>query len=242
MPLPSLTQNPLRNMNHESPFITFRKFNNKNLALELGSFLEENKIDFELEDNSPRLDASFGGGELSKEYSVMIKKVDFQQANHLLLESSVNDFEDIDKDYYLFTFTDEELLDIIVRSDEWSKFDFMLAQKLLTERGKEISRAEVEKLQIDRLNELAKPERTQSAAIFAGYFFALMGGVLGIITGWYLSTNKKTLPNGETVYVYSASDRRHGKRIVLLGIICLGLWIIVRVFGPLFYTSNNGGL
>jgi hypothetical protein len=229
-------------MNQEFQFSTFQKFSNKNLALELGSFLEQNKIDFELEDNSPRLDASFGSGDFSKEYAIKIAKADFEQANRLLIEMSVNDLEGIDKDYYLFAFTDQELLDIIVTSDEWSKFDFMLAQKLLRERGKEISSDEVEKLQNDRLSELAKPERTQSAAIFAGYFFALMGGLLGIITGWYLSTNKKTLPNGETVYIYSASDRRHGKRIVFLSIICLGLWILVRVFGPVLYISYNGGL
>jgi hypothetical protein len=221
-------------MSNESQFVTFQKFNDKGQAMELGSLLDKNKIEYILEDNSPRLDASFGGGELSKEYAIKLRKEDFEPVNHLLIEASVNDLDSIDKNYYLFSFTNEELRDVIVKKDEWNAFDFLLAQKLLSDRGKAISEEELSTLQDQRLGELAQPEKPQSATIIAGYIFALLGGIVGIIIGWYLSTNKKTLPNGDSVYIYSESDRRHGRIIIALGIAVLIIGLIIKVFTNFF--------
>ena len=43
-----------------------------------------------------------------------------------------------------------------------------------------------------------------------GYFFTIIGGLLGIFIGYSLFTVKKTLPNGKKVYSYSENDRKHG--------------------------------
>ena|SRR6218665_39937 len=42
---------------------------------------------------------------------------------------------DIDKSYHVLYYTNEELIDIVLHQDEWSNFDYVLAQKLLEERG-----------------------------------------------------------------------------------------------------------
>ena len=132
----------------------------------------------------------------------------------------------IDSDYHLFQFTDEELMEVIFKSDEWSPLDLVLAQKILKERGKEIDIIQTSKLKQERLVELSKPDKSETLWIVLGYIFSLFGGILAIIIGWLLLSQKKTLPNGVRVYANSPSDRKHGNRIFLLGISCFILWTI----------------
>src|SRR6187431_3066642 len=42
--------------------------------------------------------------------------------------------------------------------------------------------------------------------------------------GWHLRTFKKTLPNGQRIYVYTTEDRKHGLTMMILGIVMLVVW------------------
>jgi hypothetical protein len=42
-------------------------------------------------------------------------------------------------------------------------------------------------------------------------------------------THKKVLPNGDEVYAYSESDRKHGLRITIIGGIFFLLWVTIRI-------------
>ena len=53
--------------------------------------------------------------------------------------------------------------------------------------------------------------------MIAGYVLAALGGIVGVFIGHHLNTTKKTLPNGQRVYIYNADDRAHGKWIFFLG-------------------------
>ena len=147
----------------------------------------------------------------------------------MLQQISLSQIDSVDKDYYLFNFTDLELMEVITKRDEWGHLDFILAQKILKERGKEIKPEVVELLKKQRLEELAKPEENQKAWIYAGYITAVLGGFLGIFIGWHLSTYKKTLPNGDRVYGHSQSDRKHGNRILIIGVICFFVGLTYRI-------------
>jgi hypothetical protein len=112
----------------------------------------------------------------------------------------------------------------------YQKFnDYQLAIKLLKERGAEMDEAAIAELNKQRLDELRKIEPPQTAWIIAGYIFAVLGGVFGIAIGWNLAHNKKTLPNGETVFNYSDSDRKHGQRIFYLAIAGLIFSVYSRI-------------
>ena len=130
----------------------------------------------------------------------------------------------------MFDFTNEELYDILLKSDEWNKFDYILAQKILKEREKPIDEDLIESLKKQRIEELARPEGNQKPWIIAGYLFALLGGFLGIIIGYFLWTSKKTLPNGQKVYSYSKKDRTQEKYIFFVAIIIFPISLILRVF------------
>jgi len=212
----------------EEQYLTFQKFNDQGLATELADLLEENNIDFIL-DGSSGFDPTFSNSEINKEFRVKLKKENFEQAHALLLNVSMMQLDSVEKDYYLFDFSDDELIEIVTKPDEWGHFDYMLAQRLLKERGKEIKPAVADTLRKQRLQELAKPEESQKSWIYAGYAFAILGGLIGVFIGWHLMTHKKTLPNGDRVYGHSASDRKHGNRIFLLGIFFVLFWTAGRI-------------
>jgi hypothetical protein len=209
-------------------YLTYQKFNDEGLANELAEKLRFNNFDFIMEDTAP-FDVTFSNNELNKEYRIKLKPKDFEKANKLLQTIALKELENVDKDYYLFEFTDEELMEIITKSDEWSNYDYVLALKILKERGKEVKPEQENNLKKERLEELAKPEVSKNSLIIFGFVLSLLGGVISIIIGWHLLYFKKTLPNGDRVYCYSGKDRKHGLHIIMLGVLCFTIWISVSL-------------
>lgn len=208
----------------------YRRFPTLELAIEIKELLEKNRIKVILDDNIPPVDITFSGSTLQHKIELRIAEVDFNKADEILEKHSNKILDEIDKNYYLFEFTNEELYDILLKSDEWSNLDYTLAQKLLKERGKPIDKDMLSSLRKQRLEELAKPEENQRPWIIAGYFFSILGGFLGIIIGYFLWTSKKTLPNGLKVFSYGEKDRAHGKIIFYIGIIITPALLLIKVF------------
>lgn len=220
------------NTNMTEQYSIFRTFSNFALATELRNTLENNNIETIIDDNSSPVDVTFSvGASAQDKIEIRIKESDFEKAESILEIAAEEKLNDIDPNYYLFEFTNEELYDILLKSDEWNKFDYTLAQKILKERGKNIDKALIDTLKKQRLEELAKPEENQKPWIIGGYLFALLGGFLGIIIGYFLWTSKKTLPNGQKVFSYSAKDRKQGKIIFYISVIVFPCILLFRVFG-----------
>lgn len=215
----------------ENDYAIFRKFPSIAEAQELEVFLNNHNIETVLADNLPPVDVTFSGSTLLHEYEVGLKLEDFEKAEALLQENAENILDQVDKDYYLFDFTDEELYDILLKSDEWSSLDYTLAVKILEDRGNKIDTTVLKNLKTQRLTDLAKPEGNQKSWIIGGYIFAFLGGLIGLIIGYSIWTSKKVLPNGEKVYSYSENDRNQGKTIFYIGIIVLPITIIIKLLG-----------
>jgi hypothetical protein len=217
-------------------FLTFQKYTNKESVLELEKILKENKIIYLLEDHSTSVDSNILGNASVKEFRIKIKNNDFEKVDKLLQVIILKELDQVDQNHYLFKFSDNELFEIITQKDEWSRYDYLLAQKILQERGKEINPEIIQLIKKQRIAELSKPEESQKGWIFAGYLFASLGGFLGVIIGWHLLTHKKTLPNGDRVYTHAKSDRAHGNRIAIIGFIMFLVLIGIRLF--YFYEES----
>jgi hypothetical protein len=217
----------------EPEFITYQKFNDAALANELAELLEEDGIDYIIQEQTTGFDPSMVMGNAPIDYAVKIKSNDFEKVNQLVKETEEKNIDGIEKDYYLFSFSDEELVGVIAKADEWSAFDVVLAKKILNERGNNISEKDISKLQEIRIEVLKTPEPPQTTGIILGYICAFGGGLIGLFIGWYLTTAKKTLPDGEKVYVYIESDRTHGQRIFFISLIMFVL-VLLHKFGVLF--------
>ena len=213
----------------ENQYSVFKKYPTVGQAQEIIKFLNENSIETQFGENTSSLDSNFSGSSFNNEFEIKIKETDFEKANQLLEEIAENQINQVVSDYYLFSFSDEELYDIILKQDEWNEFDYSLSKKILADRGKSIDLDLLKSLKRQRLEDLAKPEENQKIWIISGYIFALLGGLLGIIIGFVLMTSKKTLPNGKLVYSYNEKDRIQGKTMFYIGLIMLPFYIIIKI-------------
>jgi len=220
----------------EPEFITYKKFNDIALANELAKLLDANNIKYFLEEEAPSFDPSFSYAH-TKEYVVKVMPGDFEQINKLVKENAEENIGEVESDYYLLSFTNQELKDVITKADEWNAFDVQLARKLLAERGFAISDDEIEIIEQKRIEELKANEPSQWSWIIWGYAFAAAGGILGFFIGWHLWTHKKTLPTGEMVYSYSEHDRGQGRYIFYLSFVGLAIAFMYKLL-PLFADNN----
>lgn len=209
-------------------YSVFRKYPTIEQAKELESLLNENNIVSQIVDNIAPVDSSFSGSTLQNQFEIKIQLLDFEKAEKILDKNAENLIDLVDRNYYLFDFTDDELYEILLKADEWNELDYKLAQKVLMQRGKSIDSDLLKALKRQRLESLAKPEENQKYWIITGYVFAILGGLLGIFIGYSLLTSKKSLPNGQKVYSYNEKDRVHGKNIFYIGLILLPFYIILR--------------
>jgi hypothetical protein len=205
-------------------FLTYRQFPEREQAENFAAILKENGIPFTITEDRDNLDSIYGDRQFQRMFLVKVRDTDFEKTDKALLEKNQHSLEDVEPDHYLFSFSDEELYEIIARRDEWNEFDFLLAQKILRDRGREVNESTVSTLRAKRIEELAKPDKNQGIWIYAGYFSACAGGLLGIFIGWHLRTFKKTLPDGTRVHVYTDKDRKHGSIILAVGITMTAIW------------------
>jgi hypothetical protein len=211
-------------------FQTFGKFEKKEDALKLADLFDKNNISYEIEDLEFNFDQLFSSNKVNNEYRVKIQLQNFEKADALVVASANDDAIGIhqsENQHYLYDFTDTELIDIVTKSDEWSKQDYTLALSILKERGKEISEVEIASLKNKRIEDLSKPENHNTLWIYIGYLSALAGGLFGIVIGWHLISSKKKLPNGDHLYNFSPAGRKHGRIMLLLGFIIL-IYVITK--------------
>jgi hypothetical protein len=212
-------------------FVTYKKYYEQEKADALALLLADNRIEYRVDEERESLDSLYGDKHFDKEFSVKLRAEDFARADLLLKEISVKEVENVERDHYLFSFTDEELFDILSKPDEWNEFDYELARKILTKRGKEVSAATLDLLKKQRLKALMQYEESPKLTIIAGYLFAILGGAIGVFIGWYLLTYKKVLPNGQRMYGFAKADRDDGRRIVILGAIFFVVYMYLRIAG-----------
>jgi len=212
----------------EPQLLVFRRYNDVALSAGLVALLQKNDITYELLESPMVFNPSMAfNEEYNKEFVVKLLPEDFDRVEKLIIKDEAQHIDNVDSDYYLFAFSDEELLDVVTKYDEWNAFDVILARKLLHERGVTIDE---ENIAAQRMEVLQKPEETKSFWIVVGYVSAFLGGIFGILIGWLLSTSKKTLPNGERIYAYGDVDRRHGQRMFFIGIVVIVIAVGMRVY------------
>lgn len=209
---------------------TYRKFIYEDDALELVQNLKDNHVAYELTENSSKLDSSFGGDINTKQFELKIQKDDFQLVEKLEEELVKTEVEIVSQDYHLFDYSDEELIEIVVKKEEWSKFDYLLAQKILKERGKEVKPEVLKMIDQQRIKDLSIQEVSPTWLIIIGYVCAVLGGFLGIFIGAFLMNYKKALPNGDRIYSFNRKDRSHGQNILILSIIAFFVWMGIKLF------------
>jgi predicted Rdx family selenoprotein len=217
-------------------FETFLNFNDEDLARFVAEKLKDNNVEFIVEKSKPLLDASLVDTSIDRNIHIKLRRQDFQKGDQALEDYYKAQLTNIDSEYYLLSFSDDELKDVITKPDEWGHFNYQLAQKLLKERGHDIEESMLSKLKADRIKDLAQPEKASRLLLFFGYCFIPFGLIVGFLIGRHLFHSKKPLPNGQLVFSYTEADRKHGNRIMIItGVI----FILSIVFWAIMLIKDN---
>ena len=220
-------------------FVLFQSFIDDNEALPVIEVFKENGIEYEVEQFKEPLDSILAGDVIRDKFYLKIRSQDFHRANEVLDQVILKNIPNIEKDYYLFSFSTDELQEIINNPGEWSRQDLLIAKNLLNERGVNITEEKINTIKNSLTKQMGMPEKGNSGWIIFGYVLALLGGVMSLIIGLPYLVAKKTLPDGSRVYVYDQSTRNHGKAISILWI---GMTIIHFVIGSGFRYAFIGFL
>jgi hypothetical protein len=214
-------------------FLTFKTFPDKETVLDFAEVLKQQNITYFIEEDMLVFDPSYANNPLNKDYALKIRSGDFNRATKAYEDYFATHLDQVDSDYYLFSFSVEELKEIIAKPDEWGSFDYQLAQKILKDKGMVITEEQKLAFRNQRNNELAKPEKETIANIALYYILSLVLFPVGMIVGWVWAYSKKTLPNGQRVYTYDKAVQRHGRRILAIATLLLILsayWKLVEPY------------
>jgi hypothetical protein len=211
----------------DEKYLTFRKFNSILEVEEILDILKQNEISFELEDNSQITPSIIVGETSAADFRLKLKAADFEKGDRIINSFVENSIGTIEDDYYLLSFSDDELLEVINKRDEWSHYDYNVAKIELKKRGLEINEKLENAIRQTRLNELKHKEKGSVIWIVFGYLSAFLGGLLGIVIGFNFWKSKLTLPTGERVPVYNEETRTNGMYITILGIFMFTFYTIL---------------
>ena len=204
-------------------FEVFKSFYSEEEALGLLDILKQNGLDGKFEKRRQVIDKIIVGDGNETGFFIKLRQKDFTKANLVLDEQITRNLSELDPDYYLFTFSNEELNEIIQKPDEWSNQDYVIAKKILRDRGENITDEDIQGIRSARLNELSRPEQEESSWIFLGYLMSVVLPVAGLVMGILFSTSKKVLPDGNKLLIYDSKTRSHGSKMIFISILMLAL-------------------
>src|SRR5262245_48171337 len=147
--------------------VTYKKYNERERAEFIAGLLHDNGIQVEITEDRDSLDSLYGGNSQARNYYLKLQQTDFANADSILKSLSEQELATVDKDHYLYSFSDEELFDVLAKPDEWNEFDYQLSRKILRERGKEINDDTIKLLRKQRINDLSKPDEGHRRWMYA---------------------------------------------------------------------------
>jgi len=143
------------------------------------------------------------------------------------MESAVYLKEDLPDSHYLVTSTDEELIEVVAHSSEWSPFDVAHARRLIVERG--IDTKKIEDKRAERLRQLRSGKPASKELILFGWVFSVLGGLIGLGIAWSLCHMKEKTPDGE-FFCYDEKSRAIGKKMLAVAIAVLVAAVLLRLY------------
>lgn len=209
----------------------YRNFPSQEHVQAVTEILDEHDVPYEVLENTRENELVFlASGTVEMQFCLRARPEDFVRINELIdveMEVSLNEVEE---DHYLRSFSSDELIEVVMKPEEWSVFDFKVAGLLLNERGVEVSEEFLNTVRAKGHKAMYNKETYPTIWIVLGYVSAFLGGLLGIAIGLSLVFMTKKLPNGDIIHRFTEAQRKQGKFIVALGFIMLIAYTLLRAF------------
>ncbi|HLZ89228.1 MAG TPA: hypothetical protein VKQ52_18355 [Puia sp.] len=207
-------------MSHPA-FLTFQRFNDPEFASAIAAELKKHDIESRVIKGEAPFDRLLIQNTAGYFVELQLAPADFTRANGVMEEFYAAQLKDVDPDYYLYSFTDAELVEIVAKPDEWGHFDYVFAKKLLADRGNPITEETAELLKEKRLEELEQPEIPPD-----GVGPMPVPNINGVISSHIIATHKKTLPDGRQVYSYAPAQRKRARIFFYIALFILLVLLI----------------
>ncbi len=224
--------------------LVFQTYGSYDQAHTIAAALNANSIPTEVVQNVRRLDASIIGQSYEDQFILRIPAPDFPRANEILSELTKFNADDISKDDPLFKLTNDELLDVVAKPDEWGIDNYNVALALLEKRNVTIPDNSLSQMKENRIGTLSERKSLNPFVLAMGYlscllhFFLLLlkyqgytetkyywyfPGIFGLLLGAVILQSKTTLPNGKRFLTFNERVIRHGVLLITLGALA---WLI----------------
>ena len=170
-------------------FVNYQTFSNLEEASDLIDLLNANNIPFEVDDSSLRYDVSNANSNpMGKGLIIKISATDVEKTDKLNLKVETESPDD----HFLYTFSDNDIADVIVNPEDWTEEEIAIANKILKQRNINLSAELIKSLRKDKIIENRKEtvdEQTkQINAIKGGVSWLLWIGILSVINTLLLLT------------------------------------------------------
>ncbi|HWY99090.1 MAG TPA: hypothetical protein VNY36_08400, partial [Bacteroidia bacterium] len=156
-------------MEEDNEYRVYRKFLSIVEAEPLLVFLKEKNIDYKIEHYTSNISTTFASTNNADQVEVKLQPNEFEVVDRLLEEDASSTIDSLPQDYYMLSFSDEELMEVLEKPDEWTQEDYILAIQLLKKHGKVLNDDMLHSMKQNRLAELRKPEHGSEAWNIAGY-------------------------------------------------------------------------
>jgi hypothetical protein len=223
-----------------SRYASYEKFFTVEQAEPILDILKENGIPYEFAAiNEKFVDPLLAGGGPAYEHEVKIPADQFETANRLMREKVQINLNEIDPDYYLFTFDENELIGVLKDPDEWGHLDYVIARKILEIRGIQFSADELDAFWKSKMQKLAQPAKGGTLGKWGGYSLSVGFCFIGMVTGLIYWTSTKTLPNGSRYYIYDKETRKLGKNMVYISSLLMLIGLAIVLARSYVLVSND---
>lgn len=163
-------------------YVEYSRFPNLSSAQELIKSLESNQIHFELDDTALRFDISAKDiNPIDNQLIIRIKEADFERVNLLTTNKSMKAEVTSDSDHYLHSFSDNDIIDVIVNQDDWTPNEVELAKKISNQRNLKPTAELIKALRNEKISAQNKHVVSADRNTSAGASWFLWIGILSIL-------------------------------------------------------------
>jgi len=147
-------------------FIIYQTFSNIQEASHLIDLLETNQIPFEIDDSAMLFDiAAKNINPIEDGIIIKIRAIDVEKVDEINSENTKTDSFD---DHYLYSFSDNDIMDIIINPEGWTEEEVTLAKEIAKQRDLkpkvELVKSVQKKENTDKITEQAKQKALRNTA------------------------------------------------------------------------------
>jgi len=203
--------------------VILKKAYEKRVADNIRAILGKNNIFHKISFARNNIESLYGA-QNSNQIEIRIEEKNFQTAFELI--EKINEYSD-DK-IELNSYSDDEIIEIILNPSDWHRSFVLEAKKIVTERGIQINENEISDNEKEKLEKIKLGISPKKFIYYFFWFLAVVGGYIGLIAGYYYWRGKLKAFDGNRYFMYNKRTRFYGKWMFITGILsAVGLIIFL---------------